>query len=115
MAKTPNVPIHAPFLVNSYGFFDDFTELQIDTILTLGGVVGAPVTVSLGYEPGRVAFLSRASTFQRLAPFADAHTELRARDDHYAPSSREALHHLERSLFGDDPDHVSAPSDTYHY
>src|SRR5580704_2590102 len=26
MAKTPNVPIHAQFLVNSYGFFDDFTE-----------------------------------------------------------------------------------------
>jgi hypothetical protein len=28
MAKTPNVPIHAPFLVNSYGFFDDFTEFS---------------------------------------------------------------------------------------
>src|ERR1700722_1260548 len=49
-----------------YGFAH-FTELQIDTILTLGGVVGAPVTVSLAYEPGRVAFLGRASTFQRLA------------------------------------------------
>ncbi len=88
-----------------YGF-DDFTELQVDTILTLGGVVGAPVMVSLAYEPGRVAFLGRASTFQRLAPLADAHTELRPRDDHYAPSSREALHHLERSLFGDDPQQV---------
>ncbi|MFZ2113255.1 MAG: hypothetical protein WAU77_05940, partial [Solirubrobacteraceae bacterium] len=88
-----------------YGF-DDFTELQIDTILTLGGVVGAPVMVSLAYEPGRVAFLGRASTFQRLAPLADAHTELRARADHYAPSSREALHHLERSLLSDDPQQV---------
>ncbi len=88
-----------------YGF-DDFTELQVDTILTLGGVVGAPVMVSLAYEPGRVAFVGRASTFQRLAPLADSHTELRARADHYAPSSREALHHLERSLLSDDPQQV---------
>ncbi len=88
-----------------YGF-DDFTELQIDTILTLGGVVGAPTMVSLAYEPGRVAFLGRASTFQRLAPFADSHTELSARADHYAPPSREALHHLERSLLSDDPQRV---------
>ncbi len=88
-----------------YGF-DDFTELQIDTILTLGNVVDAPVMVSLAYEPGRVAFLGRASTFQRLAPLANAHTELCARADHYAPSSREALHHLERSLLGDDPRQV---------
>ncbi len=88
-----------------YGF-DDFTELQIDTILTLGGVVGAPVMVSLAYEPGRVAFLGRASTFQRLVPFAETHTELRARADHYAPSAREALHHLERSLLSDDPQQV---------
>ena len=88
-----------------YGF-DDFTELQIDTILTLGDVVDAPVMVSLAYEPGRVAFVGRASTFQRLAPLADSHTELRARADHYAPPSREALHHLERSLLSDDPQQV---------
>jgi ATP-dependent helicase/DNAse subunit B len=88
-----------------YGF-DDFTELQIDTILTLGGVVGAAVTVSLAYEPGRVAFVGRASTFQRLVPHADTHTELQARAEHYAPSSREALHHLERSLLGEDPRRV---------
>jgi ATP-dependent helicase/nuclease subunit B len=88
-----------------YGF-DDFTELQIDTILTLGGVVGAPVMASLAYEPGRVAFLGRASTFQRLAPFAETHTELHARADHYAPPSRRALHHLERSLLSDDPQQV---------
>ncbi|HTA97329.1 MAG TPA: PD-(D/E)XK nuclease family protein [Solirubrobacteraceae bacterium] len=88
-----------------YGF-DDFTELQIDTILTLGDVVDAPVTVSLAYEPGRVVFVGRASTFQRLAPLADFHTELRARADHYAPPSREALYHLERSLLSDDPQQV---------
>ncbi len=96
-----------PVPVLLYGF-DDFTELQVDTILTLGGVVGAPVMVSLAYEPGRVAFLGRASTFQRLVPFAETHTELRARADHYAPSAREALHHLERSLLSDDPQQVES-------
>jgi ATP-dependent helicase/DNAse subunit B len=88
-----------------YGF-DDLTELQLDAIETLGGVVGAPVTVSLAYEPGRVAFAGRAAAFQRLAPLAAAHTELRARAEHYAAGSREALHHLERSLLTDDPPRV---------
>ena len=37
-----------------YGF-DDFTPLQLDTIHTLGAVVGAPVTVSLTYEPGTLS------------------------------------------------------------
>jgi ATP-dependent helicase/DNAse subunit B len=85
-----------------YGF-DDFTELQLDTIETLGGVVGARVTVSLAYEPGRVAFAGRASTFQRLSPLADSHTELQPRAEYYATASRQALHHLERSLLGEDP------------
>lgn len=80
-----------------YGF-DDLTELQLDAIETLGGMVGARVTVSLAYEPGRVVFAGRAGAFQRLAPLADAPIELAARAEHYAPASREALHHLERSL-----------------
>src|SRR6202035_4268274 len=80
-----------------YGF-DDFTELQLDAIETLGGVVEARVTVSLAYEPGRVAFAGRAATFQRLAPHADVHTEMPPREDYYAPRARRALHHLERSL-----------------
>jgi ATP-dependent helicase/DNAse subunit B len=84
-----------------YGF-DDFTELQLDTIETLGGVVGAGVTVSLMYEPGRVVFAGRAATFQRLAPFADTHTELQARAEYYAPPARQVLHHLERSLLDGD-------------
>jgi ATP-dependent helicase/DNAse subunit B len=84
-----------------YGF-DDLTELQLDTIETLGGVVGARVTVSLAYEPGRVVFAGRASAFQRLAPLADAHSALEARAEYYAPHAREALHHLERSLLSDD-------------
>jgi ATP-dependent helicase/DNAse subunit B len=81
-----------------YGF-DDFTPLQLDTIETLAGVVDARVTLSLPYEPGRVVFAGRASTFQRLAPLADAHTQLPARADYYEPKARAALHHLERSLF----------------
>jgi RecB family exonuclease len=84
-----------------YGF-DDLTELQLDAIETLGGVVGARVTVSLAYEPGRVVFAGRAAAFQRLAPLADAHTALAARAEYYTPHSREALHHLERSLLSDD-------------
>ncbi|HEX4837754.1 MAG TPA: hypothetical protein VFV03_04430, partial [Solirubrobacteraceae bacterium] len=88
-----------------YGF-DDLTELQLDAIETLGGVVGARITVSLAYEPGRVVFAGRAGAFQRLAPHADAHTELPARADYYAARARDALHHLERSLLTDDPTRV---------
>jgi PD-(D/E)XK nuclease superfamily len=80
-----------------YGF-DDLTELQFDAIETLGGVVDAPVSVSLAYEPGRPVFAGRASAFQRLAPLASEQTALPARPDHYAPAARAALHHLERSL-----------------
>ncbi len=43
------------------------------------GVVDAAVTVSLAYEPGRVAFAGRAASFQALAPLADEHRELPAR------------------------------------
>ncbi len=81
-----------------YGF-DDLTRLQIDTIETLGRVVGAAVTVSLTYEPGRVAFAGRASTFAELLPLADEHRALPPRAAYYAGPSREALSHLERSLF----------------
>src|SRR5436190_124954 len=41
-----------------YGF-DDLTRLQLDAIETLGRIVGAEVTVSLAYEPGRTAFAAR--------------------------------------------------------
>jgi ATP-dependent helicase/DNAse subunit B len=88
-----------------YGF-DDLTELQLDAIETLGDVVGAQVTVSLTYEPGRVALAGRAASFQRLAPLAASHTQLEARADYYAPVAREALHHLERSLLSGSPTRV---------
>ncbi len=81
-----------------YGF-DDLGALQLDAIETLGTVVGAPVTVSLAYEPGRAAFAGRAGTFQALAPLAAEHRRLPARAEYYAPAARAALHHLERSLF----------------
>ncbi|MGH2834504.1 MAG: PD-(D/E)XK nuclease family protein, partial [Solirubrobacteraceae bacterium] len=81
-----------------YGF-DDLTVLQLDGIETLGVRVDAPVTVSLTYEPARIAFAGRSSAFQTLAPLAREHQALPARADHYQPSSRVALHHLERYLF----------------
>ncbi len=81
-----------------YGF-DDLTRLQLDAIETLARVVGARVTVSLTYEPGRMAFAGRAATFAALEPLADEHRRLPARADYYTPSSRHALGHLERSLF----------------
>jgi PD-(D/E)XK nuclease superfamily len=81
-----------------YGF-DDFDGLQLDAIETLGVVVGAPVTVSLAYEPGRTAFAGRAGTFETLAPLAAEHRRLQGRAEYYAPRARTALHHLERSLF----------------
>jgi ATP-dependent helicase/DNAse subunit B len=84
-----------------YGF-DDLTPLQSDAIETLGRVVGAHVTVSLTYEPGRAAFAGRASTFAQLEPLADEHQRLAPRAEHYAPSARAALSHLERSLFETD-------------
>ncbi len=81
-----------------YGF-DDLAPLQLDAIETLGRVVDAPVTVSLAYERGRTAFAGRAATFETLVPLAAEHRVLPARRDHYAPSARRALAHLERSLF----------------
>jgi len=81
-----------------YGF-DDLTPLQIDAIETLGRVVDARVTVSLTYEPGRVAFAGRAATFAALYPLAAEHRELGARADYYAAQARRPLSHLERSLF----------------
>ncbi len=88
-----------------YGF-DDLTMLQLDAIETLGRVIDAPVSVSLAYEPGRVAFAGRAASFHALAPLASEHRQLQARSEHYAPQARAALGHLERLLF--EPDAAGA-------
>ncbi len=87
-----------------YGF-DDLTTLQLDALETLGRVVDVPVTVSLPYEPGRVAFAGRATTFEALRPLLGVdgehgeHRSLPSRSEHYEPHARRALSHLERSLF----------------
>jgi ATP-dependent helicase/DNAse subunit B len=81
-----------------YGF-DDLTALERDAVETLARVVGAEVTVSLTYEPGREALVARAETMEELRPLAERVVELPAQDEHYAPASRGVLHHLERALF----------------
>ena len=60
-----------------YGF-DDLTPLQRDAIETLAVHAGAPVTVSLAYEPGRAAFAGRGETFQELMALGPEHIELPA-------------------------------------
>jgi ATP-dependent helicase/DNAse subunit B len=85
-----------------YGF-DDLMPLERDAVETLARVVGAEVTVSLTYEPGREALVARAETMEELRPLAEQVIELPAQDEHYAPASRAVLHHLERSLFATEP------------
>jgi ATP-dependent helicase/DNAse subunit B len=82
-----------------YGF-DDLQPLQRDAIVALA-LTEAEVTVSLAYEPGRYAFAARGQAYADLAPHAERHVELPPRAGHYAEEAREALHHLERSLFED--------------
>ena len=93
-----------------YGF-DELTALERDAVETLSRVVGADVTVSLNYEPGRVAFAARAEAVEELRPLAQRVLELPAVDEHYAASSRDALHHLERWLFEAPPARVD-PGDS---
>ncbi len=82
-----------------YGF-DDLTPLERDAVETLARVADVEVTVSLTYEPGRSAFAGRsASLVGELGQLASELTELPPEDEHYAPESRAALHHLERHLF----------------
>ena len=80
-----------------YGF-DDLTPIEADAVRTLAQI-GAQVTLSLAYEPGRLAFSGRATTFAELTGPAVDHVALKAREEHYAPAARRALHHLERGLF----------------
>jgi ATP-dependent helicase/DNAse subunit B len=79
-----------------YGF-DDFTEVELAGIEALAEHVD--VMVSFPHERGREAFEAVAEQFERLEARADEHVELEGVADHYAPPSRRALHHLERTLF----------------
>jgi ATP-dependent helicase/DNAse subunit B len=84
-----------------YGF-DDFTPLELDALETLSRIAGADVMVSLPYERGRVAFKAVSRVFEELSAIAsEPPLELPPVSDHYASQSRDALHHLERSLFAD--------------
>jgi len=81
-----------------YGF-DDLLAIERDAIETLARVVGVEVTVSLTYEPSRAALSARAEAVEELRAIAGRVRELPALDEYYAPAAREALHHVERSLF----------------
>jgi ATP-dependent helicase/DNAse subunit B len=95
-----------------YGF-DDFDALQVDALETLAKM--ADVVVSLPYEAGRAAFKAIASVHQDLLARGAAERELAPLDDHYAPESRTALHHVERSLFEDEVERVEAsPAIEFH-
>jgi ATP-dependent helicase/DNAse subunit B len=84
-----------------YGF-DDLTPLERHAAETLAAIDGVDVTVALTWEEGRAALAGRARTVEALAPLASEHRRLPADVDHYAPTARTALHHLERALFEDD-------------
>jgi ATP-dependent helicase/nuclease subunit B len=81
-----------------YGF-DDFTPLELDALETLADRCGATVVVSLPFEPGRLAFRWVAGAHAELGQLAARTVSLEPISDHYADESREALHHLERTLF----------------
>lgn len=92
-----------------YGF-DELTALQRDSVETLSRIAGAEVTVSLTYEPGREALTARAEAVQELRALAELVVELPPLDQHYAPRSRAALHHLERGLFEPEPRRIEPGS-----
>src|SRR3984885_14225149 len=68
-----------------YGF-DDLHPLERDAIETLARVVGAEVTVSLTYEPGRTALAARAEAVEELRPPAARVIELPAPGGRSEPS-----------------------------
>jgi hypothetical protein len=84
-----------------YGF-DDFNGLQLDALETLAAVCEADVTVSLPYEPGRLAFKAVSGVHQELLGMGAEELELAPMDEYYEPGSREALHQVERLLFEDE-------------
>src|SRR5712691_2218887 len=84
--------------VYAYGF-EDLTAAQWRLLEALAG--RADVTVSLPYEPGRVAFASLERTAADLAHLADERIE--QLPPRYADYAHPALAHLERALFKDVP------------
>lgn len=90
-----------------YGF-DDFTPAERDALDALSRDAGADVVVSLPYEPDRVAFRATEHLHDELAAIADRVEVLEPRHEHYAESSRPALHALERGLYRGGPAGVPA-------
>ena len=82
-----------------YGF-DDLTPLQRDAVQTLAAGA-AHVTLSLAYEPGRMAFAGRATTFAELIAEDVEHRALKPRAEHYAPAARARGDAACRGLFED--------------
>ena len=89
-----------------YGF-DDLTPTERDAVETLVRHCETEVCIALPYEPGRVAFAGRAATVEELRPLATETLHLPERSEHYAPTARPALHHLERNLFEPGPERVA--------
>jgi len=85
-----------------YGF-DDLTAIELDAVDTLASAVGTDVTVSLTYEPGRLALLARAGVVEDLRERAASVRELPALQAHYASAAAVDLHQLERYLFESAP------------
>jgi ATP-dependent helicase/DNAse subunit B len=100
LAASPEAWGTAPVFV--YGF-DDLTAAELYAIQTLAEPVGAPVTVSLTWEPERSALAARGDAVNALRARATRVLELPAVAEHYAPVARRALHHLERHLFEPHP------------
>src|SRR3954447_20579832 len=84
--------------VFAYGF-EDLTGAEWSLLEALAG--RSDVTVSLPYEPGRIAFASLQRTAEDLSSLADGRIEeLAPRSSEYA---HPALAHLERALFDESP------------
>jgi ATP-dependent helicase/DNAse subunit B len=83
--------------VYAYGF-EDLTAAQWRLLEALAG--RTEVTVSLPYEPGRLAFASLRRTAEDLARLADG--RIQELGPRYAESATPALAHLERRLFEED-------------
>ncbi len=84
--------------VFAYGF-EDLTGAQWALLEALAA--RTEVTVSLPYEPGRAAFASLQRTQEDLARLASGSIE--ELPPHYAAIAPQALAHLERKLFEDEP------------
>lgn len=109
LAASPGAWGAAPVFV--YGF-DDLTPAERYALETLAGPAGAPVTVSLTWEPERAALAARSDAVDALRAQSVQTLELPAVAEHYADPARRPLHHLERHLFEPGPAQRIDPGDS---